>query len=110
LLFFKIILCKYFCAESIALGKEVAGGPVVVLCRELDQLAVGIDGSTCLTRDAGGPTEVLFRELAPLALGIDGLAGLGHWFLYSCNTPCFCSVVICANDTLNYSSNYPWEP
>jgi hypothetical protein len=24
-----------------------------------------------------------------------------------CNTPCFCSVVICANDILNYSSNYP---
>jgi hypothetical protein len=24
-----------------------------------------------------------------------------------CNTPCFCSVVICANDTPNYSSNYP---
>jgi hypothetical protein len=24
-----------------------------------------------------------------------------------CNTPCFCSVVICANDTIDYSSNYP---
>jgi hypothetical protein len=23
-----------------------------------------------------------------------------------CNTPCFCSVVICANDTPNYSPNY----
>jgi hypothetical protein len=27
-----------------------------------------------------------------------------------CNTPCFCSVVICANDPLNISSNYSWEP
>jgi hypothetical protein len=25
----------------------------------------------------------------------------------TCNTPCFCSVVICANDPLNTSSNYP---
>jgi hypothetical protein len=26
--------------------------------------------------------------------------------LARCNTPCFCSVVICTNDPLNYSSNY----
>jgi hypothetical protein len=26
--------------------------------------------------------------------------------LHACNTPCFCLVVICDNDTLNYSSNY----
>jgi hypothetical protein len=26
------------------------------------------------------------------------------------NTPCFCLVVNCSNDPLNYFSNYPWEP
>jgi hypothetical protein len=36
------------------------------------------------------------------------ISNLGTRFLLrgvGCNTPCFCSVVICANDTLNYSSN-----
>jgi hypothetical protein len=31
----------------------------------------------------------------------------GHVSQHMCNTPCFCSVVICANDPLNISSNYP---
>jgi hypothetical protein len=43
---FKIILSKYFCAESIALDKEAVGGPIEVLWREQDQLALGTDGSS----------------------------------------------------------------
>jgi hypothetical protein len=67
--YFSIILTKLFCGESITLGKDTAGGPSEVLCREPALLALGIDGSTFLARGSGtrrvlqvGPLQLFVKS------------------------------------------------